>query len=79
MTSPYSPEAMRARFAELTARAEQIRATSPRADRDKRVDELTEKQRRELDAKIKAHEVELYDIDRERAVIARALGGKTGD
>lgn len=78
MSSPYHPDAMRARFAELGARAEQIRATSPRHERDRRIDDLTNAQQREFAARIKEHERELYEIDRERAIIARALAGRTG-
>ncbi len=78
MTSPYHPDSMRARFHELTARREQIIATSPRADRDRLIDTLTTAQQRDFAERIKAHEAELYDIDVERAALARALGGKTG-
>jgi hypothetical protein len=79
MSSPYNPDTMRARFKELGEKADKIRASSPRIERDRRIDELTDKQQREFAARIKEHEKELYDIDRERAVIARALGGKTGE
>ena len=78
MTNPYDPEVMRARFHELGAQREQILSTSPRNERDARVDELTEAQQRDFAARIKEHEAELYDIDVERAFIARGLGGKTG-
>lgn len=76
--SPYHPETMRARFHELGQKREQIITTSPRVERDKRDAELTEAQRRDFAKRIKEHEKELYDIDVERAALARALGGKTG-
>jgi hypothetical protein len=75
----YSPDAMRERFHELGRRADQIRATSPRVERDARAAELTSLQFREFRVAILEHEVDLYDIDVERAMIARALSGKTGE
>jgi hypothetical protein len=77
--TPYDPDTMRARFHELGRRAAQIRATSPRIERDARAAELTTSQFLEFRAKILAHEEDLYAIDTERATLARALGGKTGE
>jgi hypothetical protein len=76
--SPYHPDNMRARFDELRARREEIASTSPRIERDARIDDLTEAQQRDFAARIKAHEADLYDIDVEIGVLARALGAKRG-
>ena len=74
-----SPETLRKRFHELTARAEKIRA---KADplRGKR-DALLGKHGAEIDplnAKIRKAEDGLFEIEQERAMIARALAGKVG-
>lgn len=78
MTSPYSAEAMRARFHALGQQEDEIRATSPRAERDARAAELTMEQFRAFREPILEHEKDLYDIAVERAALARALNGKTG-
>jgi uncharacterized coiled-coil DUF342 family protein len=76
----YNPEAMRARFAELQAQAEAIRAKSGplREKRDALVNEAGEKERA-LNEKIAEAEAGLFEIDNEIALISRALGGKTGE
>lgn len=74
-----SPEEMRARFAELTEKRERILAKSEplRAARDKHANDSAAKERA-MNAKIKAAEAGLFENEQERAMIARALGGKTG-
>jgi len=74
---------MRARFRELTAAKEALtaRAAPFRAEYDKHakaIDALRAKQR-ELAAKFKPIEQKTIPIDRERAMIARGLNGKTGE
>jgi len=74
----FSPDKLRARFAELTEKVEAIQAkrNPVRAKRD----DLVAKQIRELsaaDAAVRKAEAGLFDLDQERALIARALGGKT--
>jgi hypothetical protein len=75
----YDPETMRARFWALFREGEMIRASAApkRADRDQKIAEH-ERTIAALNAEIKQIEAPLYDIEQERAVIARALGGKTG-
>lgn len=77
----FRPDALRKRFHDLGLLREQIlaRTTPLREARDSIL------QTAEAQAKVLAdeflrieHEGGLYDIDQERAVIARALGGKTG-
>jgi hypothetical protein len=76
----YDPETMRARFHDLTAQAVKIRA---RADplRDAR-DTLIKRHANEIDShnkKVRAAEKGLFEIEQERAMLARALGGRVGD
>lgn len=75
----YDPDTMRRRFHELGAKREQILAVSTPL-RDAR-DAFSA----EVDAKLAAMKAEiakaesgLFDLEQERAVISRALGGKTG-
>lgn len=77
--NPYSPEAMRAKFWELTRAAEEIRSRSLplRAERDKIIAD-TAPRLKKLEREYKDIEAPLYEIERERALLARALGGKTG-
>lgn len=80
MTSPFSEDAMRARFHDLTARAEAIRAVSTplREARDTKVNAAREAENA-MNAEIKAAEAGLFEIDNERAALARALKGQTGE
>lgn len=75
----FDPDSMRKRFHELSARREAILAASAplRAKRETAV-ALYESVVKPLEAQIKEAEAGLYDIDQERAIIARALNGKTG-
>lgn len=75
----YSETELRDRFHELTAQHDAIRAVSDpiRAQRDKIVQDADIKARK-LAEQIKEAEAGLYDIEMERARIARALKGKTG-
>lgn len=74
----FSPETLRARFHELTAQHDEIRAKSDplRAKRDA----LSQKhalEEKALNDRIKEVEAGLFEIEQERAALARALGGKT--
>lgn len=78
--SPYSPENMRKRFDELTAKKAEIEArTMPlKASRDKILQEA-DAAARAIAEQFKAIEKaeNLYEIDMERGRIARALGGRS--
>lgn len=79
--SPFQPENMRKRFHELGKKREAILAkTMPlRAQRDKIVQDADVKAKALADQFKKLEkDGALFDIDMERAMIARALGGKTG-
>lgn len=73
-----SADELRDRFKELTAKHDAIRAKSDplRATYDKLVQGNRAKED-EAAAKVKAAEAGLAGIETERAMIARALGGKT--
>ena len=76
----FDPKKLRARFAKLTADHDAIRrkADPLRAD----YDDLVQRNRKAEDAaaaKVKKAEAGLYDIEQERAAIARALGGRTSE
>jgi hypothetical protein len=75
----FSPDKLRKRFAELTKRYEA--KAGPRdkimAERDGKADKLTRAQFVTYDKKITAANKGIYEIEMERAAIARALGGKT--
>jgi len=73
----YTVESMRARFAELTAKVDAIRASSPRLERDAKCADLTMSQITDFAARIKSHEAELYDMEQERALLVRAIRGKS--
>ena len=79
--SPFLPENMRKRFHELGRMRQAILAkTMPlRAQHDKIVQEAEAKSKA-LSKQFRSIEAEgkLFDIDMERATLARALGGKTG-
>ena len=73
---------MQARFHELTAEKAKIEAAA--ADIQKRYDDLAaqinelDKQIRPVAAELRAARAPIYDIDNERAALARALNGQTG-
>ena len=74
-TPVYTKEAMRARFDELNAQVEAIKAVAGPL-REKR-DEIVQTQAKiadELNAEIKAKEEGLFDLEMERAMLARAVG-----
>lgn len=75
----FDPDTMRKRFHELNAKREAILAVSTPL-RDKRNEAVAtyESVVKPLEAQIKQAEACLYEIDQERAVISRALRGKTG-
>lgn len=74
-----NPENLRTRFAELGEQRDAILASSGpvREQRDAIAHDAQEKMAA-LDARIRAAEDGLFDIDQARALISRALGGKTG-
>ena len=77
----FHPENMRKRFHELGRKREAIMAkvTPLRAQRDKIVQEADAKAKALADQFKKIEKDEgLFDLDMERAALARALGGKTG-
>ena len=73
---------MQARFHELTAEKAKIEAAA--AAVQKRYDDLSaqineiDKQLRPVAAELRAARAPIYDIDCERAALARALNGQTG-
>jgi 50S ribosomal subunit-associated GTPase HflX len=76
----FSPDKLRARFAELTKKydAGDKKRTALQLERDGKGDKLTEAQRRAYAEKIRKLHAELAPIEQERGMISRALGGKTG-
>jgi len=75
----FDSKTMQARFHALTAQRAEIAAKADplRAKRDAAVaahDAIV----KPIENEIRAIEAPLFEIDRERALIARALGGKTG-
>lgn len=76
----FSPEAMRRRFAELTTKRDEIlqQSTPLREQRDRMLADH-QQQQKNLNDEIAKVETGLFDIDQERAMLARALNGKTGD
>ena len=75
----FDPETMRKRFRDLAAQKEAMRAAADplRAERDAATaacDAIV----KPLEQKLRQIEAPLFAIDQERAVIARALSGKTG-
>jgi hypothetical protein len=76
----YNPEKMRARFHDLTAKDAKIRAKADplREARDK----VAARHAKEIavhNKKVRAAEEGLFDIEQERAMLARALGGRVGE
>lgn len=74
------PENLRARFAELGEQREGMLATSaPLREQRDTIARAAQEQIAALDVQIRDAEDGLFDIDQERGLIARALGGKTGE
>lgn len=75
----FDTHTMRRRFHDLTKQAADIRVKGDplRAERDALLASVAGRVA-ELEKQIKAIEAPLYDLEQERALIARALGGKTG-
>ena len=76
----FDPKKLRARFAKLTKDHDAIEKRA--APLRKAYDVLCQENRKAEDAaadKIKRTTEGLFDIEQERAAIARALGGKTGE
>lgn len=75
----FSPDRLRARFAELDDQRRRIRARAAplRRERDDFVQANEAKEAR-MNAAIARAEAGLFDLDREAATIARVLGGRTG-
>lgn len=76
----FTPEKMRKRFHELTAKSAAIRAKADplREARDK----VAARHAREIaghNAKVQAAEKGLFEIEQERAMLAKALGGRMGE
>lgn len=81
MATTFKPTDLQARFAELeTARNRILAASQPiRQQRDalRAQQDALREQMRPLEEQIKSIEAPLYNIDMERATIARALSGRT--
>lgn len=74
-----NPDNLRARFTELgEQRADILAASGPLRDQRDDIARNAQASMAALDARIHAAEDGLFDIDQERALISRALGGKTG-
>lgn len=75
-----NPAVLRARFADRgTDRDAALAVSAPlRAERDALVASTADRVAA-LDVRIAEAEAGLFDIDQERALIARALGGRTGE
>lgn len=80
MESAYSPEAMRARFAELVVQRDAIRAVVDplREARDAHV-QAARATEDEMNEEIRTASEGLYEIDQEIGVLTRALNGKTAE
>jgi predicted nucleic acid-binding Zn-ribbon protein len=73
------PIEIHARFWELTQKAEKMRAKSgPLREQHDDLIRSQAKARKTLEDKISTAEKGLFDIEQERAALARALGGQTG-
>ena len=76
----FRPETLKTRFWELNVQRDALLAESAplRAELEAVATEMREKEET-IRRKIKAIEEPLYNIDMERGMLARALGGKTGE
>lgn len=77
INSPFSPEAMRKRFWDLQELKKKLTATALREQRDLHVNQAREIEN-ELNRQIKEHEEGLAEVDKQLAIIARALGNFVG-
>lgn len=79
-TTKFDPTTLRARFAELSTQRETIVAAAAplREKRDALVNKAREDEKA-INAEIRKAEAGLFELDQERAMISRALGGKTSD
>lgn len=75
--SPYTKEAMQARFEELKTRIDEIERASPRVLRDLHHPDLTISQLADYKNRIKDHEAGLFELKTEYALLAKMLGGKS--
>jgi len=80
MLDMMNPSALRSRFAELGEQRDAVLAVSAplREDRDA-IAQTAAARMATLDETIMTAESGMFDIDQERAMIARALGGRTGE
>lgn len=75
----FDNDAMRKRFHDLGRQRDTIMGSlAPLIQKRDEAIAAHEAVMRPIEAEIKAVRAPLYDIDQERALIARALGGKTG-
>lgn len=76
----FDPQAARERFHALGYKREEIKKVSDpiRAKRDKFVQDARAKEMK-LNAELREAEQGLYELDQERAILARALLGQTGE
>lgn len=75
----FDPDSMRKRFHDLGAKRDEIlvKSAGARAKRDEFV-ASTQAEAQRMSDDVKAAEAGLFEIEQERAFIARALGGKVG-
>jgi hypothetical protein len=75
----FTQDSMRARLQTLNKAREKIlaKSTPVRAARDAFVAEMTAREA-EMNTAVREAEAGLFDIDMERGLLTRALGGKTG-
>jgi hypothetical protein len=75
----FDPDTMRKRFHELGTQREAIlEKSAPLRERRAQAVALYESVVKPLEAQIREAEAGLYEIDKERGFIAKALGGRTG-
>lgn len=76
--APYTPEAMQARFDELEAeKAAEEKTLTPLRDRLAALVEKNRAAENEVRAQIIAANDRMFAIDKERGILAKALGGKS--
>jgi hypothetical protein len=75
-----NPAALRARFAELgETRTAALAVSTPLREERDGIAVDSAKKIADLDVQICEAELGLFELDQERALIARALGGRTGE
>jgi len=80
MADPITQDGLRTRFHELGAQRTQILdASIPLREQRDAYQQEADAQIKLMNEQIKSMEMGLYEIDRERGLIAKALGGKTGE